>query len=68
MTIAAKEIDTPNRIILSGSPLQNNLQELWSLIDFVYPDKLGTLQMFMETLAVPIVQGGYANASQTQVF
>ncbi|XP_014291598.1 DNA excision repair protein ERCC-6 [Halyomorpha halys] len=67
VTIAAKEIDTPNRIILSGSPLQNNLQELWSLIDFVYPDKLGSLQMFMETLAVPIVQGGYANASQTQV-
>lgn len=28
---------TPHRIILSGSPIQNNLTELWSLFDFVFP-------------------------------
>lgn len=67
VTETAKQLETPHRIILSGSPLQNNLQELWCLFDFVCPGKLGTLQLFTESFAIPIIQGGYANASQTQV-
>ena len=47
--------------------MQNNLRELWSLIDFVFPGKLGTLPVFMQQFSVPIVQGGYANASKVQV-
>jgi len=58
---------TPHRIILSGSPIQNNLRELWSLMDFVFPGKLGTLPDFMQHFAVPIVQGGYSNATDVQV-
>jgi DNA excision repair protein ERCC-6 len=61
------KFNTPHRLILSGSPIQNNLRELWSLFDFVYPGKLGTLPVFMEHFAVPITQGGYANATQVQV-
>jgi DNA excision repair protein ERCC-6 len=34
ITIHCKELRTPNRIILSGTPMQNNLTELWSLFDF----------------------------------
>ena len=58
---------TPHRIILSGSPLQNNLKELWSLFDFIYPGKLGTLPVFMAEFSVPITLGGYANATDVQV-
>lgn len=58
---------TYHRIILSGSPIQNNLKELWSLFDFVFPGKLGTLPDFMANFSVPIVQGGYSNASEVQV-
>ena len=47
--------------------MQNNLKELWSLFDFVFPGKLGTLPDFMQHFSVPIVQGGYANATQVQV-
>ena len=36
-------------------------------MDFVYPGKLGTLPDFLEQFAVPIQQGGYANASDVQV-
>jgi DNA excision repair protein ERCC-6 len=32
ITIHCKELRTPNRIILSGTPMQNNLTELWSLV------------------------------------
>ncbi|XP_049854885.1 DNA excision repair protein ERCC-6-like [Schistocerca gregaria] len=67
VTLAVKMFRTPHRIILSGSPMQNSLKELWSLFDFVFPGKLGTLPVFLAQLAVPITQGGYANASEVQV-
>lgn len=47
--------------------MQNNLKELWSLFDFVFPGKLGTLPVFMEQFSVPITMGGYSNASPVQV-
>jgi DNA excision repair protein ERCC-6 len=67
ITIYCKELRTPNRIILSGTPMQNNLVELWSLFDFVFPMRLGTLVNFRNQFDIPIRQGGYANASNLQV-
>jgi len=52
---------------MSGSPIQNHLTELWSLFDFVFPGKLGTLPVFRASFALPIQIGGYANASAVQV-
>ncbi|KAL8967271.1 MAG: hypothetical protein Q9197_005520 [Variospora fuerteventurae] len=67
ITIYCKELRTSNRIILSGTPMQNNLIELWSLFDFVFPMRLGTLVNFRSQFEIPIRQGGYANASNLQV-
>ncbi|KAI1180263.1 SNF2 family N-terminal domain-containing protein [Nemania sp. FL0916] len=67
VTIACKELCTPNRVILSGTPIQNNLVELWSLFDFIYPMRLGTLVEFRKQIEVPIRIGGYANASHLQI-
>jgi DNA excision repair protein ERCC-6 len=67
ITIYSKELRTHNRIILSGTPMQNNLTELWSLFDFVFPMRLGTLVSFKQQFETPIKQGGYANASNLQV-
>ncbi|TKR58301.1 hypothetical protein L596_029763 [Steinernema carpocapsae] len=67
VTMAIKRARTAHRLILSGSPMQNNLKELWSLIDFVYPGRLGNLKTFTETFSIPITQGGYANANSVQV-
>uniref|UniRef100_A0A5F9CXN8 DNA excision repair protein ERCC-6 n=1 Tax=Oryctolagus cuniculus TaxID=9986 RepID=A0A5F9CXN8_RABIT len=67
VTLACKQFRTPHRLILSGSPMQNNLRELWSLFDFIFPGKLGTLPVFMEQFSVPITMGGYSNASPVQV-
>lgn len=67
ITIYCKELRTANRIILSGTPMQNNLIELWSLFDFVFPMRLGTLVNFRQQFEFPIRQGGYANASNLQV-
>ncbi|KAJ7362006.1 DNA excision repair protein ERCC-6 [Desmophyllum pertusum] len=67
ITLACKQFRTCHRIILSGSPMQNNLRELWSLFDFVFPGKLGTLPVFMTEFSVPITMGGYCNATKVQV-
>jgi DNA excision repair protein ERCC-6 len=67
ITIYCKELRTANRIILSGTPIQNNLTELWSLFDFVFPMRLGTLVSFRTQFETPIRIGGYANASNLQV-
>lgn len=67
ITINCKELRTGNRVILSGTPMQNNLVELWSLFDFVFPMRLGTLVNFRQAFEVPIKLGGYANATNLQV-
>ncbi|KAH0555799.1 hypothetical protein GP486_006257 [Trichoglossum hirsutum] len=67
VTIYCKELRTANRIILSGTPMQNNLTELWSLFDFVFPMRLGTLVNFRNQFEIPIKLGGYANANNLQV-
>ena len=67
ISLTAKQLLTPHRIILSGTPMQNNLTELWSLFDFVFPGRLGTLPVFQAQFAVPINIGGYANATNIQV-
>ncbi|KAL9644502.1 hypothetical protein ABK040_009366 [Willaertia magna] len=67
VTLACKRFETPHRIILTGTPIQNNLKELWSLFDFCYPGRLGTLPVFLTQFAIPITTGGWANASRFQV-
>lgn len=67
ITLVCKQLKTVHRIILTGTPIQNRLRELWSLFDFVYPGKLGTLPTFDDEFVLPIRTGGYANASKMQV-
>lgn len=66
VTIHCKELRTSSRVILSGTPMQNNLTELWSLFDFVFPMRLGTLVSFRNQFEFPIKRGGYANASNLE--
>ncbi|KAI9218653.1 SNF2 family N-terminal domain-containing protein [Blastocladiella britannica] len=45
-TRACKAVTARHRLILSGTPIQNNVLELWSLFDFLMPGFLGTEQAF----------------------
>lgn len=67
ITLACKRLRTPHRLAMTGTPIQNELKELWSLFDFVFPGRLGTLPAFTQEFADPIKRGGYSNASPMQV-
>ena len=43
---ALKKIKAQNRLLLSGTPIQNNLDELWSLLNFVNPQIFDDLSVF----------------------
>lgn len=67
ISVALKHIRTPHRILLTGSPMQNNLTELWSLFDFTNPGMLGNITTFQEHFSTPILQGGFVNSTPMQV-
>ena len=67
ITSICKELPAFHRLILSGTPIQNNLTELWSLLDFCYPGRLGTLPAFEQEFASPIRAGGYAGAGRLKI-
>ncbi|KAI9475140.1 DNA repair protein rhp26, partial [Coemansia mojavensis] len=66
-TLNCKQLQTRHRLLITGTPIQNNLTELWSLFDFVFPGRLGTLPVFSNQFAVPIANGGFASANPLQV-
>lgn len=43
-----KEIRSNHRLILTGTPIENSVREIWSLFDFVMPGYLGTAKDFQE--------------------
>ena len=50
----AKGLVAGQRIALSGTPMENNLQELWSLFDFAMPGLLGSELQFRHFYRIPI--------------
>eukprot|EP01060_Flectonema_neradi_P038811 TRINITY_DN8273_c0_g1_i1.p1 TRINITY_DN8273_c0_g1~~TRINITY_DN8273_c0_g1_i1.p1 ORF type:complete len:1507 (+),score=322.75 TRINITY_DN8273_c0_g1_i1:444-4523(+) len=62
-----KQFPTPHRLVLTGSPLQNKLTELWALFDFIYPGKLGDLPTFKKVFEAPINTAGFSFAQPSQV-
>ena len=56
-TQAAKAIRTigaGQRVALTGTPVENRLSDLWSIMDLVNPGVLGSADSFRRTIAVPI--------------
>lgn len=54
-SIAVKSLSANHRLILSGTPIQNNVLELWSLFDFLMPGFLGTEKQFTARYSRPIL-------------
>ncbi|KAL8712520.1 MAG: hypothetical protein Q9220_003368 [cf. Caloplaca sp. 1 TL-2023] len=52
-----KQYPAESRMILTGTPLQNNLSELWSLLDFLLPEAFADLEQFESIFDFTDVQG-----------
>ncbi|GAV57483.1 SNF2_N domain-containing protein/Helicase_C domain-containing protein/DUF3535 domain-containing protein [Cephalotus follicularis] len=63
ITAAVKQLKAQHRLILSGTPIQNNVMDLWSLFDFLMPGFLGTEKQFQATYGKPLVAARDAKCS-----
>lgn len=59
---AVKSIRAHNRLVLTGTPLENSVLDLWSIFDFLMPGYLGTAQDFRERYEVAITRDKNAEA------
>lgn len=51
---AINKIDTAHKIALSGTPIENSLDDLWSQMQFINPDILGSYNFFAANFKIPI--------------
>ncbi|MEW6238495.1 MAG: DEAD/DEAH box helicase [Candidatus Omnitrophota bacterium] len=51
---AARSLPADYRIALTGTPVENNVGDLWSIMEFLNPGFLGTQKEFKETFFIPI--------------
>ncbi|MDX1648730.1 MAG: DEAD/DEAH box helicase [Myxococcota bacterium] len=54
---AAFSLRAPQRIALTGTPIENRLEELWSQLHFLNPGLLGGREDFVERIAKPVADG-----------
>jgi superfamily II DNA or RNA helicase len=59
-----RAIPAPARVALTGTPVENRLTELWSILDWTTPGLLGPLERFRRSVAVPIER--YRDADPTE--
>jgi superfamily II DNA or RNA helicase len=59
-----RAIPAPARVALTGTPVENRLTELWSILDWTTPGLLGPLERFRRSVAVPVER--YRDADATE--
>jgi hypothetical protein len=62
---AARQLRASVRITLTGTPIENRLDELWSIVEFLNPGYLGTRSAFRTRLALPIEREGDPHKTAT---
>ena len=60
---AVRRIRAPRRIALTGTPVENRLSELWSIMEVLNPGLLGSANAFRRRFAVPIERYGDEDAA-----
>jgi superfamily II DNA or RNA helicase len=55
--VAAKQINASGRLVLTGTPVENSVADLWSIMDFLMPQYLGEYDEFRSRYELPIAAG-----------
>ena len=61
--MALSALQTRRRVLLSGTPIQNDLDEFYSMVHFANPDLLGTQHDFHRLYQNPILRGREPDAT-----
>ena len=56
--IAVKKIQARHKLVLTGTPIENSVSDLWSIMDFLMPGYLGRHDVFRANIELPISRGG----------
>lgn len=59
---ATKALKAAQRFVLTGTPMENSLDDLWSIFDFLMPGYLGAAKEFKDRYETPITRRGDAAA------
>ena len=61
---AVRRLPAGHRVALTGTPVENRLAELWSIMDFLNPGMLGTAEMFRTRYAIPVERHGLTGPAE----
>jgi DNA repair and recombination RAD54-like protein len=63
---ALASLPVKRRVLLTGTPMQNNLEEFFAMVDFTNPGVLGTAEDFRRRMLFPILRGREPDATEAQ--
>jgi SNF2 family DNA or RNA helicase len=61
---AVRRLEASHRIALTGTPVENRLAELWSIMDFLNPGLLGSPEVFRTRYAIPVERHGQTEPAE----
>nr|XP_032518493.1 transcriptional regulator ATRX homolog isoform X2 [Danaus plexippus plexippus] len=64
---AMNRVRTLRRIVLTGTPLQNNLKEYYCMVQFVKPNLLGKYNEYLNRFVNPITNGQYTDSTEHDI-
>lgn len=64
--IAAKQLQARQRLVLTGTPMENSVADLWSILDFLMPGYLGDYDTFRAEYEIPLSMPGEPEADDAQ--
>jgi len=66
-SIALDKLHTKRRVLLSGTPMQNDLEEFFAMVNFCNPGVLGTVSQFRRKYQQPMLIGREPDASDEEI-
>jgi DNA repair and recombination RAD54-like protein len=63
---ALNSLPVKRRVLLTGTPMQNDLQEFFAMVDFANPGIMGTQEEFRKNIQFPLLRGREPDATERQ--